>query len=166
MLLYRTIDGVSLAEQPGGPFALLPGVAWDDLFTGAIAVGELAGRRSSGANKSAASELPTNGLLPPIGTQEVWAAGVTYLRSRTARMEESAAAGGADFYDKVYHAHRPELFFKATPHRVVGHGQPMSLRADSRWNVPEPELTLAFTSRGELLGLHDRQRPEQPRYRR
>jgi 2-dehydro-3-deoxy-D-arabinonate dehydratase len=91
-------------------------------------------------------------LLPPIGKQEVWAAGVTYLRSRTARMEESAAAGGADFYDKVYHAHRPELFFKATPHRVVGHRQAMSLRADSRWNVPEPELTLAFTSRGQLLG--------------
>jgi 2-dehydro-3-deoxy-D-arabinonate dehydratase len=67
-------------------------------------------------------------------------------------MEESATAGGSDFYDKVYHAHRPELFFKATPHRVVGHGQTMSLRDDSRWNVPEPELTLAFTSRGELLG--------------
>ena len=152
MLLYRTIDGVSLAEQPGGPIALLPGVAWDGLFTGSIAVSQLAGRLSSDANKSAASELPTNGLLPPIGMQEVWAAGVTYLRSRTARMEESAAAGGADFYDKVYHAHRPELFFKATPHRVVGHGQPMSLRADSRWNVPEPELTLAFTNHGNLLG--------------
>jgi 2-dehydro-3-deoxy-D-arabinonate dehydratase len=152
LLLYRTKNAVSLAEQSGGQLVPLAGLAWDSLFTGAIAVGELAGRRSSDANKSPASELPTNGLLPPIGMQEVWAAGVTYLRSRTARMEESAAAGGADFYDKVYHAHRPELFFKATPHRVVGHGQPMSLRADSRWNVPEPELTLAFTSRGELLG--------------
>jgi 2-dehydro-3-deoxy-D-arabinonate dehydratase len=91
-------------------------------------------------------------FLPPIGSQEVWAAGVTYLRSRTARMEESATAGGSDFYDRVYHAHRPELFFKATPHRVVGHGQTMRLRQDSRWNVPEPELTLAFSSRGELLG--------------
>jgi 2-dehydro-3-deoxy-D-arabinonate dehydratase len=90
--------------------------------------------------------------LPPIASQEVWAAGVTYLRSRTARMEESAAGGGSDFYDRVYHAHRPELFFKATPHRVVGHGQTMRLRQDSRWNVPEPELTLAFTSRGEFLG--------------
>jgi 2-dehydro-3-deoxy-D-arabinonate dehydratase len=90
--------------------------------------------------------------LPPIGSQEVWAAGVTYLRSRTARMEESATAGGSDFYDRVYHAHRPELFFKATSHRVVGHGQTMRLRKDSRWNVPEPELTLAFSNRGELLG--------------
>jgi 2-dehydro-3-deoxy-D-arabinonate dehydratase len=82
----------------------------------------------------------------------VWAAGVTYLRSRTARMEESATAGGSDFYDKVYNAHRPELFFKATPHRVVGHRHSMTLRPDSAWNVPEPELTLAFNNRGELLG--------------
>jgi 2-dehydro-3-deoxy-D-arabinonate dehydratase len=67
-------------------------------------------------------------------------------------MEESATAGGSDFYDRVYHAHRPELFFKATPHRVVGHEQTMRLRKDSRWNVPEPELTLAFSNRGEMLG--------------
>jgi 2-dehydro-3-deoxy-D-arabinonate dehydratase len=126
-------------------------LTWDDLFTGAITVGELLGH-SPKVTQSESQTTAANELLPPIGSQEVWAAGVTYLRSRTARMEESSAAGGADFYDKVYHAHRPELFFKATPHRVVGHGQPMSLRADSRWNVPEPELTLAFNSRGELLG--------------
>ena len=74
------------------------------------------------------------------------------MRSRTARMEESAIAGGGDFYHRVYNAERPELFFKATPHRVVGHGQAMRVRGDSRWNVPEPELTLAFSSRGILLG--------------
>jgi 2-dehydro-3-deoxy-D-arabinonate dehydratase len=67
-------------------------------------------------------------------------------------MDESAAAGGGDFYDRVYNAHRPELFFKATPHRVVGHGQAVRLRKDAHWNVPEPELTLAFSSAGELLG--------------
>jgi 2-dehydro-3-deoxy-D-arabinonate dehydratase len=151
VFLCRTIDGVLLTEHPGRPLVPLSDLAWDELFTGAITVDELS-RLSTNASETAANVGDAKGLLPPIGMQEVWAAGVTYLRSRTARMEESAAAGGADFYDKVYHAHRPELFFKATPHRVVGHGQPMSLRADSRWNVPEPELTLAFTNSGKLLG--------------
>jgi 2-dehydro-3-deoxy-D-arabinonate dehydratase len=88
----------------------------------------------------------------PIGSQEVWAAGVTYLRSRTARMEESKDAGGGNFYDKVYHAPRPELFFKATPHRIAGPGTPVRLRTDSGWNVPEPELTLALNRSGRLFG--------------
>jgi 2-dehydro-3-deoxy-D-arabinonate dehydratase len=151
MLLYRTHDGLALGEQPGEPLVLLPELAWDDLFTGDVTVADLNTRRLQRPNEKADPRLHDR-LLPPIGTQEVWAAGVTYLRSRTARMEESATAGGSDFYDKVYHAHRPELFFKATPHRVVGHGQTMVLRNDSKWNVPEPELTLAFNSRGELLG--------------
>jgi len=87
-------------------------------------------------------------ILPPIGSQEVWAAGVTYLRSRDARMEESKDSGGADFYDKVYTAERPELFFKSQPHRVAAHGQPVYIRQDSAWNVPEPELTLFINSKG------------------
>jgi 2-dehydro-3-deoxy-D-arabinonate dehydratase len=91
-------------------------------------------------------------LLPPIGTQEVWAAGVTYLRSKVARMEESKAAGGGDFYDKVYDADRPELFFKSMPHRVVAHGQPVRIRRDSKWNVPEPELALLVNSLGVIAG--------------
>ena len=91
-------------------------------------------------------------LLAPIGEQEVWAAGVTYYRSRTARMEESQAAGGGDFYDRVYHAERPELFFKATPHRVVGPGATVHIRGDSRWNVPEPELTVLLSPSGKLIG--------------
>ena len=90
-------------------------------------------------------------LLAPIDGQEVWAAGVTYTRSKTARMEESAAA--ASCYDRVYVAERPELFFKATPHRVAGPGQPIRIRQDSRWNVPEPELTLVLNSRLELVGF-------------
>ena len=93
-----------------------------------------------------------SGLQPPIGSQEVWAAGVTYFRSRTARMEESKSAGGGDFYDRVYEAERPELFFKATPHRVRGHKQAVRLRGDARWNVPEPELTLMVTSAGTIVG--------------
>ena len=91
-------------------------------------------------------------VLPPIGTQEVWAAGVTYLRSRNARMDEAKESGGATFYDKVYDADRPELFFKATPQRVSGHLQPVRIRKDSTWNVPEPELTLFVNSWGTIEG--------------
>jgi 2-dehydro-3-deoxy-D-arabinonate dehydratase len=89
-------------------------------------------------------------VLAPIGAQEVWAAGVTYLRSRDARMEESKDSGGADFYDKVYVAQRPELFFKSLPHRVAAHGEPVYIRKDSAWNVPEPELTLFSNSKGDI----------------
>ena len=90
-------------------------------------------------------------LLPPIDRQEVWAAGVTYKRSKTARMEESESA--ASCYDLVYEADRPELFLKATPHRVAGPNQPVRIRADSKWNVPEPELTLVPNSRLDLVGF-------------
>jgi len=91
-------------------------------------------------------------LLPPIGSQEIWAAGVTYLRSMVARKEESEVAGGATFYDKVYEAERPELFFKSLAHRAAGHGQAVYIRRDSTWNVPEPELTLFLDSAGSIQG--------------
>ncbi|MHB0957357.1 MAG: fumarylacetoacetate hydrolase family protein [Pirellulaceae bacterium] len=90
-------------------------------------------------------------LLPPIDQQEVWAAGVTYRRSQAARMEESTVAGTC--YDQVYRSPRPELFFKATPHRVVGPGQAIRVRKDSRWTVPEPELTLVLNSHLQLVGF-------------
>jgi 2-dehydro-3-deoxy-D-arabinonate dehydratase len=96
-------------------------------------------------------ELSKVTLLPPIDQHEVWAAGVTYKRSKTARMEESESA--ATLYDRVYEADRPELFFKATPHRVSGPGQPLRIRHDSQWNVPEPELALVLNSRLELVGF-------------
>jgi 2-dehydro-3-deoxy-D-arabinonate dehydratase len=121
-----TIDTLFTADDPG---ALVRG-AW-----------------SSGQ----AATLPAT-VGAPIGTQEVWAAGVTYLRSRTARMEESKDAGGGTFYDKVYHADRPELFFKGTPHRVAASGTPVRIRSDSKWNVPEPELTLAINQHGRIFG--------------
>jgi 2-dehydro-3-deoxy-D-arabinonate dehydratase len=152
MLLYRTQDGLMASDRPAAPLVALPGHSLDDVFTSVLQTPELE-RRLSAAKSAQPRDLLSDGvILPPIGSQEVWAAGVTYLRSRTARMEESATAGGSDFYDRVYNAQRPELFFKATPHRVVGDGQTMRLRKDSRWNVPEPELTLAFSNRGELLG--------------
>jgi 2-dehydro-3-deoxy-D-arabinonate dehydratase len=89
---------------------------------------------------------------PLVQSQEVWAAGVTYFRSRTARMEESQDAGGGDFYDRVYDAERPELFLKATPHRVAPPRGGVRIRSDSQWNVPEPELTLAINAAGRIFG--------------
>jgi 2-dehydro-3-deoxy-D-arabinonate dehydratase len=88
----------------------------------------------------------------PIGNQEVWASGVTYMRSREARMEESKDAGGGDFYARVYEAERPELFFKAPAYRTVGSGEVVRIRKDSKWNVPEPELTLFMCSAGTIEG--------------
>ena len=91
-------------------------------------------------------------IQAPIGSQEIWAAGVTYLRSRDARMEESKDSGSADFYSKVYHAERPELFFKATPGRASATNEEVFIRRDSKWNVPEPELTLFINSKGKIQG--------------
>ncbi len=97
-------------------------------------------------------QLEMEDLLAPIENQEVWAAGVTYYRSRDARMEESREAGGGSFYDRVYTAERPELFFKATASRVVGPGQPVRIRRDANWSVPEPEWTLLINPRGQIIG--------------
>ena len=92
-------------------------------------------------------------ILPPIGTyQELWACGVTYLRSKVGRQEESKSSGGADFYAKVYEAERPELFFKSTPQRIAGNNDFVRIRKDSTWDVPEPELTLVVTTSGKITG--------------
>jgi 2-dehydro-3-deoxy-D-arabinonate dehydratase len=90
---------------------------------------------------------------PPMQSQEIWAAGVTYFRSMEARMEESKEAGGGSFYDKVYQAERPEIFFKSLAHRTVGHKGKIRIRRDSTWNVPEPELTLFLSSSGSIEGF-------------
>ncbi len=103
-------------------------------------------------NDVAARDAVEKQLIPPIGSQEVWASGVTYFSSRLARMEESKSAGGADFYARVYNADRPELFFKSVAHRVRGHGQSVRIRKDSAWDVPEPELTLAISDEGNIIG--------------
>jgi len=91
-------------------------------------------------------------LQAPIGSQELWAAGVTYLRSRDARMEESKSSGASDCYQQVYDAERPELFFKSLAHRISAHNEPVNIRKDSVWNVPEPELTLLINSKGRING--------------
>ncbi len=116
----------------------------------------LAAERPSLAAESLARDEPIaidnqTKWLAPIDQQEVWAAGVTYKRSQTARMEESAAA--ASCYDRVYQADRPELFFKATPSRVSGHRQPLRIRQDATWNVPEPEITLVLSPSLQIVGL-------------
>ena len=98
------------------------------------------------------AKLIESKLMPPIDTQEVWAAGVTYFRSKEARMDESKKTGASVFYDKVYEAERPEIFFKATAMRVVGHEGKIRIRKDSTWNVPEPELTLFISSANTIEG--------------
>ena len=131
-------------------------------FSGLFSIDGLAGlleaaETSAATNRGIAfSELDTwpdrarPHLLAPVTEQEVWAAGVTYLRSRDARMDESEAGGS--FYDKVYYASRPELFFKATPNRVAGPNGEIRIRADSKWNVPEPEIALLVSVTGKVLG--------------
>ena len=89
-------------------------------------------------------------LLPPIDLQEIWAAGVTYERSRVARMEETA--GAETFYDKVYTAKRPEIFFKGAASRASGHNGPIRIRRDASWNVPEPEIAVLVSAHGEIAG--------------
>jgi 2-dehydro-3-deoxy-D-arabinonate dehydratase len=96
--------------------------------------------------------IDENHIQAPVGMQELWACGVTYLRSKVGRQEESQVSGGADFYAKVYEADRPEVFFKATAHRIVGHDKKVRIRKDSTWDVPEPELTLVVTSNGKIVG--------------
>lgn len=99
-----------------------------------------------------ALEILDLNTVAPIGSQEVWASGVTYLRSRDARMEESKVAGGGDFYSHVYDADRPEIFFKSIARRVVGNHAAVRIRKDSTWNVPEPELTLFISPKGNIQG--------------
>ena len=135
--------------ETDGRYVALPNVSWDDLFTDARLPGQLSEMIASAPGTS----LPTDDhLLPPIDSQEVWAAGVTYMRSKSARMEEAKVAGGGDFYDRVYVAERPELFFKATRHRVVGNGQAVRIRRDTSWSVPEPELALVVNAAGTIIG--------------
>ena len=147
MKLYRLRQGVVAEER--GSFYEIPAASWDELVAREDLVGHL-GQLMRGARVVDDSSLTD--ALAPIGSQEVWAAGVTYYRSRNARMEESKSAGGGDFYDRVYHAERPELFFKATPHRVVGSGDKVAIREDARWSVPEPELALFISPGGKIVG--------------
>ncbi len=153
MKLYRTNVGCFVEQD--GSYYRVPITSLDALFTHEDLHGYLAGivEKSEGADLIVSKlDFSTAQILAPIENQEVWAAGVTYYRSRSARMEEAKSAGGGDFYDRVYSAERPELFFKATASRVAGTGSSVRIRVDSKWNVPEPELTLLANDRGQIIG--------------
>jgi 2-dehydro-3-deoxy-D-arabinonate dehydratase len=147
MKIYKTNKGI-LIESDGENY-LSKHTSWDAFLN------QENFYESVKAEVSAAALFEKTGDLTvqaPIQSQEIWAAGVTYLKSRDARMEESKTSGGDTFYDKVYDAVRPEIFFKATPHRCVGPNGTVRIRKDSTWNVPEPELTLALNNRGQIIG--------------
>ncbi len=147
MKLYRTNNGNYVEE--GGNFYRVAESNWDAL----VAHEDLSGYLGSVvAGGKPAADFAAARIEAPIVSQEVWAAGVTYYRSRSARMAEAKDAGGGDFYDRVYTAERPELFFKATASRVVGHGGNVRIRSDAKWSVPEPELTLVINPRGQIIG--------------
>jgi 2-dehydro-3-deoxy-D-arabinonate dehydratase len=146
MKLYRYRDGPVVEDETGNKYLLE--TEWDDL----INRNGLAGILESMIREGSPVKLNSSDLLPPLMSQEIWAAGVTYFRSRDARMRESEKAGGGSFYDKIYDAERPELFYKGSARTAVGHGDPVRIRSDSQWNVPEPELTLMIDCRGHIIG--------------
>jgi 2-dehydro-3-deoxy-D-arabinonate dehydratase len=147
VILYRTAEALFVKhEEHAYPLEV---TTLDDL----IALPDLHVYLSAAINTTPpADHLLHTPLLAPIGNQEVWASGVTYYSSRRARIAESKDAGGGDFYDRVYTAERPELFFKALAHKVAGPDSHVKIRRDATWSVPEPELTLVINPRGEIIG--------------
>ncbi|HVZ25587.1 MAG TPA: hypothetical protein VG842_06020, partial [Sediminibacterium sp.] len=148
MHLYKTTKGVLIED--GQDHYLFSHLNWDNFINDDHLYQKM---KTLIAETSALPPTTDTGtILPPVGTQELWACGVTYLRSKVGRQEEAKTAGGGDFYARVYDAERPEVFFKANAHRIVGqHGQ-VQIREDSGWDVPEPELTLLVSSSGKILG--------------
>lgn len=148
MHLYRT-DRFPIVQSEGHWYQIEK--TWNELILDDKLPATLRSAIESSQPDPSLADLQESALVP-ITDQEIWAAGVTYFRSKTARMDESKDAGGGDFYDRVYDADRPEIFFKATAVRTVGHGQAMHLRDDSKWIVPEPELTLVVSPGGKVIG--------------
>lgn len=149
MILYRTRDS---KESPWvveieGKYYAVPEQPLGELLSKEDLHRYLAALVSANA-----VEIGTDAFDAPIDHQEVWASGVTYYRSRSARINESQDAGGGDFYDRVYFAERPELFFKAVPSKVAGPGSEVRIRSDAKWSVPEPELVLVINRQGVIVG--------------
>jgi 2-dehydro-3-deoxy-D-arabinonate dehydratase len=147
--LYKTKNGIIIENNEVFFEAQLQD--WDNFINDDNLLKTITALLSSGygTKKESITDSP---IVAPVGNQELWACGVTYLRSKVGRQEESKLSGGADFYAKVYEAERPEVFFKATPNRIVGPGEKVNIRKDSTWDVPEPELTLVVTSSGKIIG--------------
>ncbi len=146
MKFYRTLQGAFVEER--GSFYHVAAKNWDELLSST----HLHALARAAIDRGVVTSFDVNTALAPISSQEVWAAGVTYYRSRSARIEESKDAGGGDFYDRVYAAERPELFFKATGRRVVGPGDAVRIRSDAKWSIPEPELVLLLDPEGSIVG--------------
>ena len=148
MKLYKTKTGIVIEKND--QFYLIQNENWDSFINDDDLIAKI---DELVLVLKKRDETVLQNILAPIGSQqELWACGVTYLRSKVGRQEESKASGGADFYGKVYEAERPEVFFKSTPHRIVGHNAFVRIRKDSTWDVPEPELTLVVTSSGKITG--------------
>lgn len=148
MKLYKTKTGITLEKE--NKFYSVENINWDSFINDDTLLQKL---ETFVQTSPAATNDILKDILAPIGSkQELWACGVTYLRSKLGRQEESKLSGGADFYAKVYEAERPEVFFKSTPHRIVGTNTFVRIRKDSTWDVPEPELTLVVTASGKIIG--------------
>lgn len=150
MKIYKLQSGVLIDHN--GQHYKMPVGEWDSFINDDELFKKLSNFLKTGRAAAVNGIINETEIQAPVGSQELWACGVTYLRSKVGRQEESKTAGGADFYAKVYEAERPEVFFKSTPHRIVGHKAKVSIRKDSTWDVPEPELTLVVTSSGKIIG--------------
>jgi len=150
MKIYRVKRGIVIESKDS--FFLVDTHDWDRFINDDHLASKLEKTIASLSPVTNGKAIIANELLAPIQNQEVWASGVTYLNSKLGRQDEAKEAGGGDFYAKVYHATRPELFFKATAHRTVASGGRVRIRKDSTWDVPEPELTLVITSSGKIVG--------------
>lgn len=148
MKLYKTESNIVIENEKG--FYFLENEDWDRFVNESNLFQKMKEKIKDIAPSQ--NNLVGNVLAPVGSRQELWACGVTYLRSKIGRQEESKDAGGGDFYARVYEAERPEVFFKATPHRIVGPGEKVRIRKDSTWDVPEPELTLVVASSGKIIG--------------
>ena len=149
MKIYKTKSGIVI-EKDNQFF--LSNDNWDSFINDDNLFQKIEKLIQSSDEVENANKIIDEEILAPVGSQELWACGVTYLRSKEGRQEESKGAGGGDFYARVYEAERPEVFFKSTPHRIVGHNGNVRIRKDSSWDVPEPELTLVVTSSGKIIG--------------
>lgn len=150
MKVYNTNKGILIALE--SKFYLLENENWDSFINDDDVLQNTLVKLNKENRIENPSSILESEIKAPLESQEIWASGVTYYNSKLGREEESKESGGSDFYARVYEAERPELFFKATGHRTVGHGGTVRIRKDSIWDVPEPELTLVITSSGKIVG--------------
>ncbi len=150
MKIYKVKSGIIIDRTKD--YRIVRNQNWDDFINDDHLYEKLQGKVGEVIKDTSAKSIIADAVMAPIQSQEVWASGVTYFNSKLGRQEESKDAGGGSFYAHVYEAERPEIFFKSTPHRVVGTGSKVRIRKDSSWDVPEPELTLLISSSGKIIG--------------